>query len=40
MFAAFALSKKESQCFSWLIKQNADMCFPQETYGTEEIENQ
>ena len=25
---------------NWFIKQNADMCFLQETYSTEEIENQ
>ena len=32
--------EKRKSIFNWLIKQSADMCFLQETYSTEEIENQ
>ena len=30
--------KKRKSILNWLIKQNADICFLQETYSTEEIE--
>ena len=30
---------KRKSIFNWLIKQNSDICFLQETYSTEEIEN-
>ena len=32
--------EKRKAIFNWFLKQNADLCFLQETYGTEEIENQ
>ena len=32
--------KRKSIFLNWLIKQNADICFLQETYSTEGIENQ
>ena len=32
--------EKRKGTFNWLIKQNADICFLQETYSTKEIENQ
>ena len=32
--------EKRKGIFNWLIKQNADICFLQETYSTKEIENQ
>ena len=32
--------EKRKSIFNWLIKQNSDICFLQETYSTEEIENQ
>ena len=32
--------EKRKSIFNWLTKQNSDICFLQETYSTEEIENQ
>ena len=32
--------EKRKSIFNWLYKQNSDICFLQETYSTEEIENQ
>ena len=32
--------EKRKAIFNWFMKQNADLCFLQETYSTEEIENQ
>ena len=32
--------EKRKSIFNWIIKQNSDICFLQETYSTEEIENQ
>lgn len=32
--------EKRKAIFNWFLKQNADLCFLQETYSTEEIENQ
>ena len=32
--------EKRKSLFIWLTKQNSDICFQQETYSTEEIENQ
>lgn len=32
--------EKRKSIFNWLTKQNSDICFLQETYNTEEIENQ
>ena len=32
--------EKRKSLFNWLTKQNSDICFLQETYSTEEIENQ
>ena len=31
--------EKRKSIFNWLIKQNSDICFLQETYSTEETEN-
>jgi len=31
--------EKRKAIFNWFLKQNADLCFLQETYSTEEIEN-
>ena len=32
--------EKRKASSNWFMKQNADLCFLQETYSTEEIENQ
>ena len=32
--------EKRKSIFNWIIKQNSDICFLQETCSTEEIENQ
>lgn len=32
--------EKRKAIFNWLVEQNADLCFLQETYSTEEIEIQ
>jgi len=32
--------EKRKSNFNWLTKQNSDICFPQETYSTEETESQ
>ena len=32
--------EKRKSIFNWLMKQNSDICFLQETYSTEDIENQ
>ena len=31
--------EKRKSVFNWLMKQNSDICFLQETYSTEETEN-
>ena len=32
--------EKRKSIFNWLMKQNSDICFLQETYSTEDIANQ
>ena len=31
--------EKRKAVFGWLLKQKVDLCFPQESYSTKEVEN-